>query len=74
MSKFFLVRVKFWSEHTCFGVANSINILLYALQSRGKFTLGWVILPSLGNFTQPEVDANAVFFVNALELRCFLQF
>ena len=40
---------------------------------RGKFTLGWVILASLGNFTQPEVDANAVFFVNALELRCFLQ-
>ena len=30
---------------------------------RGKIMLGWVILPSLGNVTQPEVDVNAVIAV-----------
>ena len=39
---------------------------------RGKITLGWVILPSLGNFTQNVVDVNSVFVVNAFELRFFL--
>ena len=38
---------------------------------RGKITLGWVILPSLGNFTQNEVEVKSVFVVNALELHYF---
>ena len=70
LGKLFLVRVNFWSEHTRFVVANGINILYYALRS--KITLSQIILPSLGNFTQNEVDVNSVFIVNALELYCYL--
>ena len=39
---------------------------------RGIIILGWVILPSLGNVTQPDVDVNAVYTVMALKLRCFV--
>ena len=41
---------------------------------RGKITLGWVILPSLGNFTQSEVGVNSVFVVNALNYAVSSQF
>ena len=62
--KFFLARVKFWSEHTRFVVENGKNILYCA--SRGK------IMPCLGNVAQPVVDVYAVYIVIELELRCFV--
>ena len=37
---------------------------------RGKIMVGWVIVLSLGNVTQPVGDVNAVHIVIALELRC----